>query len=68
MLPDVNGLEICRQLRSNPATAALPVVMISAIKPPLTKEAEAAGASAYLAKPISLQRLKNALISVGIVP
>ncbi len=66
MLPDTNGLEMCRQLRSNPITANLPIIMISAYAPPLTKEADAAGANAYLVKPINLQSLKSALISVGI--
>ena len=66
MLPDVNGLDMCRQLRKNPATMNLPIIMISAYAPPLTKEADAAGANAYLVKPINLQSLKNTLASVGI--
>jgi len=66
MLPDVNGLEMCRQLRKNPATVNLPIIMISAYAPPLTKEADEAGANAYLMKPINLQSLKNSLASIGI--
>ena len=66
MLPDVNGLEMCRQLRSNATTTHVPIIMISAYSPPLTREATEAGANAYLVKPISLQSLKNALTSVGI--
>ena len=66
MLPDVNGLDMCRQLRSNPATSRLPIIMISAYAPPLTKEADEAGANAYLAKPINLQGLKSALANIGI--
>lgn len=66
MLPDTNGLEMCRQLRANPATANLPIIMISAYAPPLDKEASAAGATAYLAKPINILGLKNTLIKVGI--
>ena len=68
MLPDVNGLDMCRQLRKNASTAHLPIIMISAYAPPLTKEADEAGANAYLVKPINLQNLKNTLISVGIQP
>src|SRR3954466_7516698 len=30
MLPHVNGLEVCRLLRSNDATAAIPVIMLTA--------------------------------------
>ena len=66
MLPDVNGLDMCRQLRANPSTATLPIIMISAYAPPLTKEATEAGANAYLAKPINITGLKNALLNVGI--
>ena len=66
MLPDVNGLDMCRQLRKHPSTSALPIIMISAYAPPLTKEADEAGASAYLVKPINLQSLKSTLATVGI--
>lgn len=66
MLPDVNGLEMCRQLRGNETTAHLPIIMVSAIAPPLIKEATEAGANAYLVKPISLNSLKTMLVDVGI--
>jgi DNA-binding response OmpR family regulator len=66
MLPDVNGLEMCRQLRSNATTTHLPIIMISAYAPPLTQEANEAGANAYLVKPISLSSLKTTLASIGI--
>jgi CheY-like chemotaxis protein len=66
MLPDVNGLEMCRQLRENPATKHLPIIMISAHAPPMNREADAAGANAYLVKPINLQNLKTTLASCGI--
>lgn len=66
MLPDQNGLDMCRQLRDNPATADLPIIMISAVAPPMTGEASAAGANGYLAKPINLQNLRKTLISSGV--
>ncbi len=66
MLPDVSGLVMCRQLRTNPQTAHLPIIMISAHMPPKVDEAQAAGASAYLAKPINLRSLKTTLIDVGV--
>lgn len=66
MLPDTNGLELCRELRAEAHTASLPIIMISAHAPPMIKEAEAAGATGYLAKPINLEKLKNALQRAGV--
>lgn len=66
MLPDVNGLELCRQLRAHPPTASVPIVMVSAIAPPLLKEAAEAGANDYLVKPINMQGLRNMLVKIGI--
>jgi len=66
MLPDTNGIDICRELRKNGTTAKLPIIMISAHAPPMMKEASAAGANGYLTKPIKLDALRQALASVGI--
>ncbi len=68
MLPDVNGLDMCRQLRAHPPTAHIPIVMVSAYAPPLLKEAQEAGATDYLVKPINMQGLRNMLLKVGIAP
>ncbi|HLU08396.1 MAG TPA: response regulator [Oceanobacillus sp.] len=66
MLPDQNGLELCRELRHNPSTSSIPIIMISAHAPPMTREADSAGANGYLVKPINLANLKNALATVGV--
>lgn len=66
MLPDGNGIDICRAMRGKPELASVPIIMISAYSPPLTREAEEAGANGYLIKPIKLEALKNALNHVGI--
>ena len=66
MLPDQNGLEMCKELRQKPDLVDIPVIIISAAAPPLIKEAKEAGASEYLAKPISLSILKEKLQNVGI--
>ena len=54
MLPQVDGIEICRITRANPATASLPIIMLTA----RAEESERIvglelGADDYLAKPFS---------------
>jgi DNA-binding response OmpR family regulator len=66
MLPDSSGLDLCRELRALEATATVPIIMISAHAPPMTREATEAGANAYLPKPIHLQALRGVLQNVGI--
>jgi DNA-binding response OmpR family regulator len=51
-LPDVGGLRWCRQLRADPATAGLPILIVSAYADTATiAAAAAAGADGYLTKP-----------------
>jgi DNA-binding response OmpR family regulator len=66
MLPDTNGLDLCKELRAAPQTATVPIIMISAHAPPMTAEATEAGASGYLIKPINLEKLKTVLTQAGI--
>ncbi len=66
MLPDDNGLDICRQLRANAPTRNIPIIMISAHHPPMEAEATQAGANGYLMKPIKLDKLKAALVEAGL--
>lgn len=66
MLPDGNGLDICKQLRADERWTDIPVIIISAHSPPRTAEAKQVGANGYLEKPIKLDALKSALREVGI--
>ncbi|MEM7570068.1 MAG: response regulator, partial [Pseudomonadota bacterium] len=34
MMPDMDGLEVCRRIKKNPETAYLPVVLVTAIDQP----------------------------------
>ncbi len=34
MMPDMDGFEVCRRLKSNPATHFIPVVMVTALDSP----------------------------------
>ena len=58
MMPGLDGLGALRQLKGNPATCNIPVVVLSAKGHALTKiEAELAGAVLFLAKPFSPNQL-----------
>jgi len=52
MMPGIDGYEICRQLKSNPETASIPVMFLTVLTNPKdVKHAFTLGASAYLTKP-----------------
>jgi class 3 adenylate cyclase len=53
MMPGMSGYEVCRKVRENPATAMLPVVMVTALDPAQERvKGIEAGADDFLAKPI----------------
>jgi two-component system, cell cycle response regulator DivK len=57
-LPKLSGLDATRQLRADPKTAAIPIIVITSFALSGDSEkAKAAGASAYLAKPYSPREL-----------
>ena len=72
-LPDIQGDEVLAQLRADPRTAGIPVVMCSAdATERRRKQLIAAGAHAYLTKPVKVQRflrmLDEVLNSIPVVP
>ncbi len=53
MMPGMNGIELCRELRTWPDTHTTPVMMLSALSDARTqRESLDAGADLYLRKPI----------------
>jgi CheY-like chemotaxis protein len=57
-LPDLYGGEVLQQLKDDPATAAIPVVVLSAdAAPGQVERLKAAGAAEYLTKPIDIDLL-----------
>jgi CheY-like chemotaxis protein len=68
-MPRVNGIEACRRLRSDPATASATIVMLTGdSNDAAERSAHAAGADLFLTKPFSplhLLRLVDRLGAIG---
>jgi two-component system, cell cycle response regulator len=69
MMPDMDGFEVCRRLKTNPATQHIPIIMVTALDQPSDRvRGLEVGADDFLTKPIpemaltarvrSLSRLK----------
>lgn len=58
MLPELDGFAVCEILRHDPATASIPVMMITALNSELSRFAGLeAGANEYVTKPFSPRAL-----------
>ncbi len=54
LMPDLDGFEVCRRLKANPATHHIPVVMVTALDQPSDRvRGLEAGADDFLTKPVS---------------
>jgi DNA-binding response OmpR family regulator len=66
MMPEINGIEVCKTLVNNPSTASIPVILVTAKSGAEdTKEGLEAGAFDYIKKPFNkvelLARINSAL-------
>ena len=53
-LPRMSGLEVCARLKRDPATAAIPILLLSGlVQEPERRAAAEAGADGFIAKPFS---------------
>lgn len=69
MMPDMDGFDVCKKLRSQPKTADLPVIMLSARRDPNAVEIGlSAGANRYMFKPVALKDLVSTIKEVLDVP
>jgi len=58
MLPEMNGYQVCRELKSNPETKTIPVVVVTAKSQESDKFwAKETGADDYLTKPFEMEEL-----------
>jgi CheY-like chemotaxis protein len=63
MMPRVDGLTACYAIKTNQATKAIPVVMITAVGYDLNKKLsqDIMGADGYLTKPFSAEELRRTI-------
>ena len=65
MMPDMDGIELCRAIRTNMAFAHLPIILLSAKTDIETKvEGLNIGADAYIEKPFSIEQLRAQIKSI----
>jgi DNA-binding response OmpR family regulator len=58
MLPDMDGFEVCRRLRSDSATARVPIIILSALGSEQDKQrGRECGANEYFTKPFNPDQL-----------
>jgi len=66
-LPKLDGLEVLRQLKSNPHTRAIPVVMLtsSQIESDII-ESYQLGVNSYIVKPVDFEQFTEAVRQIGL--
>jgi two-component system, response regulator len=66
-LPKINGLEVLKKLKSDPLTANIPVIMLTASKESSDlKKCYDLGANSYIVKPYDLQDFTRAVSSAAL--
>jgi CheY-like chemotaxis protein len=66
-LPDISGLEVCEQLKRDPATAAIPVIQITGawLSEEDRQRGLGSGADAYLVEPVDdMTLLRNVVMLI----
>jgi len=63
MLPDGNGLEVCKLLKSSPLTSAIPVIMMSA-HADLQQMHSACQAEEFVKKPFDVYEMLEKIVSL----
>jgi two-component system response regulator len=66
-LPKVSGLEILKEIKTNPATKRIPVVIVtSSREDPDINAAYELGANGYVVKPVEFEAFSNSMIQTGV--
>ncbi len=65
MLPEMDGWDVLKELRNDPVTSSVPVVLCTMLEEKARGQAE--GAAAFLRKPVMYQDFLATMVDVGIV-
>lgn len=67
-MPHMNGYELCKAVRADPALAGLPVVAVTArSSPDMYADAEAAGINQIVSKPFKPSAIRDVLESYNLI-
>jgi len=55
MMPHLNGVRLCQQLKADPSTALVPVILMSSVGPRIVN---GSGADAFVRKPFDLDEVE----------
>ena len=66
-LPKVDGLEVLRQIKEDPRTKFIPVVMLtsSQLEQDIVRSYEL-GVNSFITKPVNFQRFSEAIVQIGL--
>jgi two-component system response regulator len=65
-MPKVNGIEVLQELKKNPVTQSMPVVILTSSKEsPDIKRCYDLGANSYIVKPVNFERFAEAIRNLG---
>ena len=66
-LPKIDGLEVLRQVRANPATKLLPMVILTSSKEEQDMiTGYSLGANSYIRKPVDFAKFNEAILQLGL--
>ena len=66
-MPNMNGFELLAWTKKNPATAKMPVIMLSSLdSPEVLERCSRLGATAYIIKPFTKEKIDEAFAKAGL--
>lgn len=66
LMPEMSGFEVCRQLKSDPETMWVPIVLVTSSTEPLFREeGQKVSASAFYVKPLDMIQLVDVVEKIA---